>query len=107
MITADTYDKDMEALRTKIGTLQKDLSEVIGAVGTLSGHGLEDLREEATAGADALQKQAHGMQAALYRRATGVEASIEGAIRQQPALAIALAAAALALAISPLMLRRH
>lgn len=107
MITADTYDKDMDVLRSKIGTLQKDLADVIGAVGLLSGHGLEDLREEASAGAEALQKQSRHMQAALYRGAVQAESSIEGAIRQQPVLAIALATAAVALAVSPLVIRRH
>lgn len=107
MITADTYDKDMDVLRSKISLLQRDLSEVIGAVGALSGHGVEDLREEAAAGADALQKQTRQMQAALYRGAAQVESSIESAIRQQPALAIAFAAAAIALVVSPLVARRH
>tara|TARA_R110002124_G_scaffold114535_54_gene269785 strand:- start:7215 stop:7538 length:324 start_codon:yes stop_codon:yes gene_type:complete len=107
MITADTYSKDMDMLRTKIGALQKDLSEVIGAVGQLSGHGLEDLREEAAAGTDALEKQGRQIQAALYRGASQVETSIESAIRQQPALAIALATTAIVLAVSPLIARRH
>lgn len=65
MITAETYDKDMDQLRSKIGTLQKDLSEIIGTIGQLSGHGVEDLREEAAAGADALLHQSQRMQAAL------------------------------------------
>lgn len=107
MITAETYDKDMDQLRSKIGTLQKDLSEIIGTIGQLSGHGVEDLREEAAAGADALLHQSQRMQAALYRGAMQVESSIEGAVRQQPVLAIMLATAVIALAVSPLVVRRH
>lgn len=107
MITADTYNKDMDVLRSKIGALQKDLSDIIVTVGALSGHGLEDLREEAAAGTDALQKQSRHMQASLYRGAAQFESSIEGAIRQQPVLAIAIATAVIALAVSPLVVRRH
>ena len=107
MITADTYNKDMDVLRSKIGALQNDLSDIIGTVGTLSGHGLEDLREEAAVGADALRKQSRHMQTSLSRGAAQFESSIEGAIRQQPVLAIAVAAAVIALAASPLVVRRH
>jgi ElaB/YqjD/DUF883 family membrane-anchored ribosome-binding protein len=107
MITANTYSKDFEVLRAKVGTLQKDLSDIIGTVGVLSGHGVEDLREEAAAGVDALQKQSRNMQSSLYRGAAQVESSIESAVRQQPALAIAIATAVVALAVSPLIMRRH
>lgn len=92
MITSDTYDRDIDALRSKIGRLQADLSEVIGAVGTISGHGLEDLREEAAAGAETLQRQSRQVQAAITRGVTDLESSFEGSVRSQPLLAVALAA---------------
>ena len=106
MITAETYDKDVDVLRDKIGRLQADLSEVIGAVGAISGHGLEDLREEAAAGAANLHKQGRQMQSALSRRAARIESSIEGSLRSQPVLTVALATAAIALILSPLLVRR-
>lgn len=107
MITTDTYSKDLDVLRSKIGALQEDLSDVIGTVGTLTGHGLEDLREEAAAGVDALQKQRQHLQSSFHRGAAQVESSIEGAIRQQRVLAVAIAAAAIALVVSPLVARRY
>lgn len=106
MITADTYDKDIDALRAKVGRLQTDLSEVIGAIGLISGHGLEDLREETIAGAASLQKQTRQMQSALSRSVAQLESSIEGSLRNQPVLTVVAATAAIALLLSPLLVRR-
>lgn len=106
MITAETYDKDLDALRDKIGRLQADLSEVTGAVGAISGHGLEDLREEAAVGAATLKQQGRHMQSALSRRAAQIEATVEESIRTQPVLTIAVAAAVIALVLSPMIVRR-
>ncbi|RUT31427.1 DUF883 family protein [Arsenicitalea aurantiaca] len=107
MITVDTYHKDIDVLRSKVGTLQKDLSDVIGAVGALTGHGLEDLREEAAAGAGALGAQSRQARARVYRGAADIEATLEHAIRQQPLLAVAIAAGGIGLVASMMMARRH
>ncbi len=106
MITVETYNKDVDQLRDKIARLQADLSEVIGAVGQISGHGLEDLREEAAAGAANIKKQGRQVQSALSRSAVQLETTIESSIRTQPVLTVALAIAALAVLISPLLVRR-
>jgi ElaB/YqjD/DUF883 family membrane-anchored ribosome-binding protein len=106
MITAKTYDKDLAVLRDKIARLQAELSEVIGALGQISGHGLEDLREEAAAGAANLKQQGRQVQSALSRSAGRIETTIEDSIRTQPVLTIALATAAIALLLSPLLVRR-
>lgn len=93
MITADTYDKDIDALLAKVSRLQADLTDVIGAVGTIGAHGLEDIREEAAAGAEALRAQGNQVRTTMARRAAELEASIENTVRTQPVLVAALAAA--------------
>ncbi len=87
------YDQAFNDLVSKVSRLQTDLSDIVGGLGAISAHGMEDLREETTERASTLAREGQRLAEQARRNAAGLERSFEDSLRRQPLLTVGVAAA--------------